>query len=105
MVAVTTEYVDNLPMIYHDVLKAFWMFNPLRRANYGVAFQSLYSALSDKHTLGQIREACVAMEQAGVLEIRDGIFAYPTQIGDELIALVNRDQQTELPPFPPLPTK
>lgn len=103
--AITTEYVESLPDIYRDILRAFWMFNPLKRPGYGVAFQSLYSVLNDKgYSLGQIHEACVQMQKGGVVEIRNEIFAHPTPAGDELIALVNSDRPSDLPAFPPLQT-
>ncbi len=103
--AITAEYVDHLPVIYRDILRAFWMFNPLRRPGYGVAFQTLYSVLSDKdYTLGEIHEACVQMQKGGVLEIRNDIFAHPTPAGDELIEFVNRDRPSVVPEFPPLQT-
>lgn len=103
--AITAKYVESLPEIYRDILQAFWMFNPLRRPGYGVAFQSLYSVLNDKgYTLGQIREACVQMQKNGVVEIRNDIFAHPTPAGDELIEFVNRDRPSVVPEFPPLQT-
>ncbi len=103
--AITAKYVDSLPEIYRDILRAFWMFNPLRRPEYGVAFQSLYSVLNDKgYTLGQIREACIQMQKGGVLEIRNEIFAHPTAAGDELIEFVNHNRPPVVPDFPPLQT-
>lgn len=105
MAVVTAEYVKNLPPIYRDVLRAFWMFNPLKRPNYGVSFQTLYSVLRDKHTLGQIQEACIEMAKGGAMEIRNEIFAHPTPAGDELIALLNSDRPSDLPAFPPLQVK
>lgn len=103
--AITAAYVANLPPIYRDILQAFWMFNPLRRPGYGVAFQTLYSVLNDKgYTLGQVREACIQMEKGKVLEIRNDIFAHPTLVGDELIEFVNRDRPSVVPEFPPLQT-
>ena len=102
---ITAEYTNNLPPIYRDILEAFWMFNPLKRPGYGVAFQSLYSVLNDKgRTRGAIREACLKMEKGGVLEIRNEIFAHPTRVGDELIEFVNRDRPSVVPEFPPLQT-
>ena len=103
MPEITHEYIDSLPDIYRDILKVFPMFNPRQRLGTGVAFQSLYSALYDKHTLAEIRVACERMEDAGVLEIKDEIFANATTLGEQMIAKLTEGQLAEdtVPEFPP----
>jgi hypothetical protein len=101
--AITAEYVQSLPQIYRDVLVAFPQFDPTRKAGYGLSYQSLYSALSGKYTLGQIKLACEQMAQAGFMEIKHAIFATPTPGGEELIAAVTDGEpalDTGVPPFP-----
>ena len=105
MPAITEDYVDQLPQIYKDILKTFFMFNPQKRIGERVAMQSLYSALRDKqHTLAQIRAACEKMEEAGVVRISDTIFVEPTDTGKELIEVLERPDpaKTFVPDFPPL---
>ena len=100
---ITTEYAESLPAIYRDILAAFPRFDPTRKVGYGLAFQSLYSALNGKYNLGDIKLACEQMAQAGVMEIRNTIFAMPTQIGEELIAAVTGGDpaaKAGVPPFP-----
>ena len=85
---ISTEYVNSLPEIYRDVLAAFPQFNPTRMAGHGLSFQSLYSALDGKYTLGQIVKAGENMTEGGVVEIEGKLFAYPTSLGEELIAAI-----------------
>ncbi len=100
---VTSEYVRTLPGIYRDILAAFPQFDPTRKVGFGLSFQSLYSALDGKYSLGQIRMACENMAEGGALQIRNEIFAHPTALGEELIAAVTggREPQVAVPPFNP----
>ena len=97
------EYVKSLPAIYYDVLAAFPQFDPTRKVGHGLSYQSLYSALNEEYTLGQIRMACERMAEGGVMEIKNEIFAHPTPLGEELIAAVTGGgvPLPEVPPFPP----
>lgn len=99
---VTEKYVKGLPEIYRDILAAFPRFDPTRRVGYGLSYQSLYSALDGKYNLGQIRLACERMAEGGVMEIKNEIFAHPTPLGEELIALAagRSVPDQDVPPFP-----
>ena len=104
---ITDEYVESLPDIYRDVLAAFPQFDPTRKFGYGLAYQSLYSALDGKYTFGQIEMACENMAEGGVMEIKHTTFACPTPLGEELIAAVTGGPIApglEVPPFNPPPT-
>lgn len=103
MATITDDYLQTLAPIYKDVFRAFQMFNPARREGEGFAFQTLYSVLSDKYTLGQIQEACRELEKGHAVEIRNGIFAHPTPLGEELIEAVTGTRPIPLPPFSPPP--
>ncbi len=96
-------YVENLPGIYRDVLAAFPDFNPTRRVGYGLSYQSLYSALDGKYTLGQIMTACENMTEVDLMEIRHRMFACPTALGEELIAAItgNPVPVSDVPPIEP----
>ena len=100
---VTDEYLRNLPPIYRDILAAFPQFNPTRKAGHGLAFQSLYSALDGKYTLGEIQRACEELAKGGAMEIKHEIFANPTGLGEELIAAVagRAVPPQDVPPFTP----
>jgi hypothetical protein len=100
---VSNEYVKRLPEIYHDILAAFPQFDATRKVGYGLAYQSLYSALNGKYTLGQIKMACEKMAEGGVMEIKNEIFAHPTPRGEELIAAVTGGTvpQPAVPDFHP----
>lgn len=102
---VTHEYVENLPAIYRDILAAFPQFDSTRKIGYGLSFQSLYSALNGKYTLGQIRLACEEMAKGGAVEIKNEIFVHPTALGEEMIAAVTGGAvpQPAVPPFKPPP--
>jgi len=105
MTQITQEYMDSLPDIYRDVLAAFRVFNPQRNLDSGIAFQSLYSVLYDKYNLAEIRIACDRMKKGGVLDIKNEIFAHPTQLGEELIGQLTQGTLAEdtVPQFSPPP--
>lgn len=63
MAVISESYLQELAPIYKDVLAGFVRFNPARRPGEGLAFQSLYSVLDDRYTLGEIRAACLEMEK------------------------------------------
>jgi len=100
---VTSEYLESLEPIYRDILAAFPRFDSTRKAGYGLSYQSLYSALDGKYGLGEIRLACERMAEGGAMEIRNDIFAHPTDLGEELIAaLAARSAPPPIvPPFKP----
>jgi len=104
-VPVTHEYVESLPAIYRDILAAFPRFDATRKRGYGLSYQSLYSALNGKYTLGEIVLACQELAKGDAVEIKNEIFVHPTALGEELIAGVTggRVPQVAVPPFPPLP--
>ena len=100
---VTDEYVKSLPLIYRDILSAFPRFDSTRKVGYGLSYQSLYSALNGEYNLGEIKVACQRMAEGGVMEIKNEIFAYPTSLGEELIAGVTGGAVPSIavPPFNP----
>lgn len=100
---ITEQYVQSLADVYRDLLSAFPSFDTTRKVGHGLSFQSLYSALNGKYTLGEIKTACLEMEKGGVVTIRNQIFAHPTPIGEELIARVTGGQVAApiVPPFNP----
>lgn len=100
---VTEQYIKGLPEIYRDLLAAFPRFDSTRKFGYGLSFQSLYSALDGKYTLGEIRLACEQMAKGGALEIKHEIFANPRPLGEELIAAVTAGTvpPPAVPPFYP----
>ena len=101
---VTAKYLKGLPDIYRDLLEAFPRFDCTRKAGHGLSVQSLYSALDGKWSLGEIRLACQEMADGGAVEIRNEIFVYPTQLGEELIAALSGGKPAvTVPKFPPLP--
>jgi hypothetical protein len=102
-VHVTHEYVESLPAIYRDILGAFARFDPARTFGSGLSYQSLYSALDGKYTLGQLRAACEEMAKGGAVAITHEIFVQPTPLGEELIAAITGGEvaQAAVPPFSP----
>ena len=105
MAHITHDFVEQLPAIYQDILRAFPKFEPNRRAGYGLAFQSLFAALEEQRTLGENMQACEEMARANVVEIKDRFFVTPTAIGEQLITELtgHKPKSPVIPPFPPLP--
>lgn len=103
MAVITGDYISTLAPIYKDVLGAFHHFDPTRQLCDGLAYQSLFSVLSDKYTLGEVRSACLELAKGGAVEIRNSIFAHPTELGEELIEAITGEKPRSLPPFLPPP--
>lgn len=103
MATVTSKYVETLPAIYRDILAAFPAVDPSRKAGFGLAFQSLYSALDGRYGLDEIMSASRNMADGGAVEIRNGIFVVPTELGEEIITAITGHQSAPpvvIPPFP-----
>lgn len=93
-----TAYARDLPPIYRDILAAFPAIEPGRKAGYGLAFQTIAVHFANKHrsySLGDVQQACQRLAAEGFIDVKNEIFAHPTDLGEKLIAAV-----TELPPAP-----
>lgn len=93
------DYVESMPDIYKKIFGAFWMFNPTRKQGHGIAVQSVYSAVSDKYSLGEVISACESMAAQGVLEQKNGNFYHPTELGERILEAVTGKKVEEVPPF------
>jgi hypothetical protein len=85
------EYASRLPDIYRDILAAFPEVEPRRKKGYGLAFQTLAAHFANRrieHGLDEVLEACRQLAEMGFIEIRNEIFAHPTDLGEELIAAI-----------------
>ncbi|MDE2999807.1 MAG: hypothetical protein OXU79_12080 [Gemmatimonadota bacterium] len=103
--AIDDRYVKNLPDIYRDILETYPQFNSTRIAGDGLAYASLYSALTDDkkgHTLGQIQKACENMAEVGLMVIKHDIFACPTPKGEELISAITGRSAPPVSDVPPI---
>ena len=100
---ITEQYVQDLPAIYRDVLAAYPRFDTTRKVGHGLSYQSLYTALDGRYTLGEIKTACLEMAKGKVMTIKNEIFARPTLLGEELIAKVTGGDvpEPQVPPFRP----
>lgn len=100
------KYVGDLPQLYKDILHSFPEVDPGRRAGFGLAIQTIHAALDGRYSLGTLRRAIAEMERHGVVILRNGIFAHPTELGEEIIAQLTGLSPAEdsVPPFPLPPT-
>jgi hypothetical protein len=105
MVSLPDSYVQTLPDIYRDILQSFPKIEPSRRRGYGLAIQTIHAALHDAYELGEIREACAEMARKKAVEIRNGIFVHPTELGEELVAKLSGQvvAPVQVPAFPDPP--
>lgn len=102
------QYARELPSIYRDIVAAFPEIEPGRKAGYGLAFQTLaahFANIRRGYSLGEVREACQQLAQNGFLEIKNGIFAHPTQLGEQLIAAVADKPVASHAGIPQLPAR
>lgn len=102
-----TAYAKRLPAIYRDVLAAFPDVEPTRKSGYGLAFQTLaihFANTGRGYSMGDVQNACKNLANQGFLEIRNGIFAHPTEIGEQLIATVAHRPAAAAASVPELPS-
>ena len=93
------SYAESLPPIYREILAAFPRIEPARKQGFGLAFQTLSTDFESRHTgftLGEIIQACQALEQQHIVEIKHRIFAYPTQLGERLIGVLTGQHTPEV---------
>jgi hypothetical protein len=101
-------YAKNLPPIYHAILASFPEIEPGRKAGYGLAFQTLAIHFANKRRtigLGEIQDACKQLAESGFIEIKNGIFAHPTDLGEQLIAAVTGAPCASRSGVPALPAR
>ena len=102
-----TTYAKSIPPIYRDIMGAFPAIEPGRKAGYGLAFQTLTMHFANTKrgwSLWEVQEACKQLADSGFIEIKDGIFAHPTDLGEQLIAAVTNRPRASSPSIPQLPT-
>jgi hypothetical protein len=102
------EYAKSLPGIYRDIMAAFPAVEPGRKAGYGLAFQTLavhFANTRQGWSLEDVRAACTQLAETGFVEIRNEIFAHPTELGEQLIAAVTGKPQASHSSVPRLPAR
>jgi hypothetical protein len=59
--------------------------------------------MKSQWSIGEVIEACQKMEQAGAVQIKQGIFVCPTPFGEEMITLLTgrKPREVHVPDFPP----
>jgi hypothetical protein len=99
------KYAEELQPIYRDILAAFPAVDPGRKMGYGLAFQTINVAIGKEYGLGQIQIACAQLANHGIVEIRNGIFVHPTELGEHIISLLTGHELpvNEVPPLSPPP--
>lgn len=101
------EYAKKLPDIYRDILAAFPKIDPRRKAGYGLAFQTIaihFAKAEASYSLDEIQDACTRLADGGFVEIKNRIFAHPTDLGERLIAVVAGTPPAAHAAVPQLPT-
>jgi hypothetical protein len=99
------EYVESLPPIYREILRAFPRIQPNRKAGYGLGFQTLAADFEREGlapTMGEIILACQELERQGLVQIKHGLLVHPTERGERLIAAIT-GREAPAVTVPPLP--
>jgi hypothetical protein len=102
------EYARNLPPVYRDIMAAFPAIEPGRKERYSLAFQTLavhFANTRRGYGLEEIQEACKRLADSGFIEIKNEIFAHPTDLGEQLIAAVTGGPRALKLVVPELPTR
>jgi hypothetical protein len=103
-----SAYAKNLPDIYRDIMAAFPEIEPHRKAGYGLAFPTLAMHFANTrrgYGLGEVQEACMRLADSGFIEIKNEIFAHPTDLGEQLIAIVTDKPRASNSGVPALPAR
>ncbi len=103
-----SAYAKRLPPIYRDIMAAFPEIEPGRKAGYGLAFQTLAMHFANNrkgYSFGEVQEACMRLADNEFVEIKNGIFAHPTDLGEQLIAAVTARPLASSSGVPPLPAR
>src|SRR5437773_2754563 len=103
-----TAYAKRLPPIYRDIMAAFPTIEPGRKAGYGLAFQTLamhFANTQQGYGLGEVQEACKQLADSGFIEVKNGIFVHPTDLGEQLIAVVTGKPRASSLVVPQLPAR
>jgi hypothetical protein len=101
-------FAKQLPSIYRDILSAFPAIEPNRKAGFGLAFQTIAAHFYNRQVsygLGEIEGACQELTANGFLEIKNGIFAHPTDLGERLISVISGHPVAAKNVLPALPTR
>src|SRR5580698_5967462 len=99
-------YAKGLPSIYRDIMAAFPEIEPGRKAGYGLAFQTLamhFVNTQRGYGFEEVKEACKQLAANGFIEIRNEIFAHPTELGEQMIAVVTGGSRASKLVIPQLP--
>ncbi len=102
------DYAERLPPVYRDIVTAFPTIEPCRKAGYGLAFQTLAMHFANTrrgYSLGEVQEACERLAEHGFIEIKNGIFAHPTDLGEQLITVVTGKPRASSSDLPRLPAR
>lgn len=103
------DYAASLPDIFRDIMTAYPAVEPSRSAGYGLAFQTLaahFVNAGKPWSFEDVQVACNDLADGGFVEIRNGIFAHPTPLGERLIATLTGAKPARsrgVPLLPPLP--
>jgi hypothetical protein len=103
-----TTFAKSLPPIYRDVMAAYPAVEPERKAGYGLAYQTLamhFANTGRSYSLGDVQEACQQLADNGFLEIKNGIFAHPTDLGEQLITALTGKPAAARSSLPRLPAR
>ena len=100
-----SAYAKELPPIYRDILAAYPEVEPGRRPGGGLAFQTLTIHFANRrieHGFVDVQEACERLAKAEILQIRNQIFAHPTELGERLIVALTgkRASERRIPELP-----
>jgi hypothetical protein len=101
-------YANSIPAIYREIMAAFPAIEPRRKAGYGIAFQTLAMHFANTrrgYGLAEVQEASKQLADNGFIEIRNGIFAHPTDLGEQLIAVVTGGPRASSFAVPQLPAR
>ena len=99
-------YGKSLPAIYRDIFSAFPAVEPGRKAGYGLAVPTLAMHFANSkraYAVGEIQDACQQLADSGFVEMKNGIFVHPSDLGEQLIAVltgISRASRVSVPRLP-----
>ena len=82
------HYAEQLSPIYREIMAAFPRIEPTRKRGYGLAIQTISMRFSNEGKsfgISEIQRAVEKLREGGFVEVKNGFFVHPTDIGEGLV--------------------
>jgi hypothetical protein len=89
-------------------MAAFPRIEPTRKRGYGLAIQTISMRFSNEGKsfgISEIQRAVEKLREGGFVEVKNGFFVHPTDIGEGLITAITGEDASQHDNLPQLPVR